>query len=498
MTDSRPNTVTTGMSVIHPIEAFAVPSDAVYGSGCRLEGNFYGSDGYRAARAMFRSGFELVEVGSRAQVLWFGPFPRMYVDDPSRGIAFLSSSDMMEARLKPDKFVSSLLSRNLGSLLVHEGTILISRSGTIGNIALCTKDFDRTAVTEHAIRVTPIDRSELGLVYAFLQCPAGQFLIKRGKSGSVVESIYKTDVSSLLLPVVPRRLRDRLTDLVREMSHLRVAANALLDEAESAVQRQCGLPDLASLETKSEPGSLSNARVFTTHSGAVFREQNQFGSVRLDATYYDPLASKLRHRILTSGGTELASVLIGVRNSRLRKRQYVDDLEVGVPMIGGKQLVQVRPSDVSYLSRLLTRGVDEETVKAGWTLVSCGGTLGRTQFVHRNFEGWAVSQHVMRLLPDTSRIWSGYLYAYMASPYGQVQLAQRAYGSVIPELRDFQFNSIAIAMPSDLGEDIDGTVVKAFDARADALALENEAIRLFETAIDEGKQATEEKWGTEY
>jgi len=119
-------------------------------------------------------------------------------------------------------------------------------------------------------------------------------------------------------------------------------------------------------------------------------------------------------------------------------------------------------------------------------------------FVHRNFERWAVSQHVMRLIPNQAEIWPGYLYAFLASPYGQLQVSQRAYGSVIPEIRDFQFYSIAIALPGDRGEDIHDHVVQAFNCRADALSLEDEAIRLFEAAIEEGKQVTEEKWGQEY
>jgi len=498
MTVDRPNSLTTTMATLHSIEAFTVPSEAVFKSGCRLEGSFYGSDGYRAARSIFRSHFDLVDLGTRARVLWFGPFPRIYVDDPEQGVPFLSSSEMMEARLSPERYVSSLLSRNLDSLLVREGTILISRSGTVGNVAYCTADFDGMAVTEHAVRVIANDERDLGLLYAFLKSAAGQFLIKRSRSGSVVESIYESDISSLVLPLLPRRLRERLTEMIQEVSRLRVQANALLDEAEVEVQRQCGLPDMEKLAPKPQQGSLSEALVYAVPSTKVLNTESHFGSVRLDATYYDPVADRLRQLILKSGGLELASVLRGVRNSRLRKRIYVDDPSAGVPMIGGKQLVQVRPTDVSYLSRVLTRGIDEETVKSGWTLVSCGGTLGRTLFVHRNFEGWAVSQHVMRLIPNEAEIQPGFLYAFMASPYGQVQIAQRSYGWVIPELRDFQFNSIAIALPADRGKRIHDTVVRAYDLRADARDLEDGAIRLFETAIEEGKEATEQKWGREY
>jgi type I restriction enzyme S subunit len=405
---------------------------------------------------------------------------------------------MMEAKVQPEKYLSKALTRNAERLLVNEGTILISCSGTIGNVSLCTRNFNDLAISQHAIRVIPHRKLDLGLLHAFAQSPAGQFLIKRSRSGSVVESIYEADVSSLLVPVLPRKLRNHLTELVQRVSTLRSDGNALLDRAEAEVQRQSGLPNIADVGGNQRFGSLSSAQIFNLDSGEIFARENQFGSVRLDATYYDRTATKVRTMILEAGGKELGSVLLGVRNSRLRKRLYVDDPSDGVPMIGGKQLMQVRPSDVNYLSKALTRNLQEETVRTGWTLVSCGGTLGRTLFVHRNFEGWALSQHVMRLLPDESQVWPGYLYAFVASPYGQIQVAQRAYGSVIPELRDFQFESIAIAVPRDRGQAVHDIVVRAFDCRADALARENEAIRLFEAAIEDGRDATEEKWGREY
>jgi type I restriction enzyme S subunit len=488
----------TTMAAVHPIEAFTVPSDAVFKSGCRLEGSFYGSDGYRAARAMFHSGFKLEKLGSFAEVRWPGIFARRYVQDPAVGIPFLTTSDVVEAKPPHRRYISAALTVGLAGVTVSAGDILVTRSGTVGKVVLCTKNHAGSAVSEDALRVLPTSGSIRGLLYCYLQSPAGQFLVVRSKSGSVVEHLYEDDLRDQLIPVLPLKLRTRLTELVEGMSRLRVEANGLLDEAEGEIQIQCGLPNLSDLEASTTSGSLSGARVFIVRSDEVFGPENQFGAVRFDATYYDPLAARLRKVILGSGGKQLSGVLREVRNSGLRKRMYVDDPSVGVPMIGGKQLMQVRISDVSYLSKALTRNLHEETVRAGWTLVSCGGTLGRTLFVHRNLEGWAVSQHVMRLLPDESQVWPGYLYAFVASPYGQIQVAQRAYGSVIPELRDFQFDSIAIAVPPDRGRAIHDTVVRAFDCRADALALENEAIRLFEAAIEQGRDATEEKWGREY
>jgi type I restriction enzyme S subunit len=448
---------------------------------------------------MKKSGFQLQRLDSSAKVRWFGPFARAYVDDKTAGVPFLSSSDMMCAKLEPKNYLSKVLTKNLERLQVPEGTILISRSGTIGNTVVCTKDYEDAAVSEHAIRVNPSDDSHLGVLYAFLQSEPGQFLLTRNKSGSVIESIYEEDVASLNLPLLPKKLRNELSHLIKEASALRVKANALLAEAEKELKHTCKLPDLSQLKVDNLIPTESEATVFSWNFNQRLRMNGPFGSLRIDATYHDPVASALAEYLLSRGdGVTLDQILLGVRNSTLRKRVYVDDADQGVPLIGGKQLIQLRPTDLNFLSKTLTRNIKNETVMNGWTVVSCGGTLGRTLFIHRNFEGWVLSQDVMRVIPDEKEIYPGFLFSFLASPYGQIQLAQRGYGSVIPRLRDFQFNSIAICIPTDKGKSVHTKVVEAFDARADARIAEDKAIELFMTAIREGKEKTESSWGRDY
>lgn len=477
-------------------DVFVRPSSAIQAGALRLEAGYYGSQGYRAVQAMEESGFRIERVGQHARVKWFGPFARTYVSDPAHGTPFLSSSDMMTARLEPQNYLSNALTRNLERLLVGEGTILVSCSGTIGNVCYCTRDYNGHAVSQHAIRVDALVPEWRGVLYVFLLSELGRFVITRNKSGSVIESIYADDVERLPLPVLPKCLRERINQDIEEASRLRMEANRLLKDAERRVQVDCGLPDIETLR----PGaSRDQAATFTVQAGKRLWTNGGFGQIRLDATYHEPTAVALSKLILArQDGTTLDQFVEVVRNSTLRKRQYVDDPEDGVPLLGGKQLIQWRPGELKYLSKALTRNLAKEIVESGWTLVSCGGTLGRTLFVHRNLEGDALSQDVMRVIPNRQRLKPGFVYAFLASPYGQAQLLQRGYGSVIPRLRDFQFNSIAIIVPPDRGEAIHKIVVSAYDARADAKALEDGALRMFMKAIETGREATERKWGREY
>lgn len=462
----------------------------------RMEAVFYASDGYQALQAMLHSEFELSTVGAFARVIWLGPFARKYVNDPAHGTPFLTSSTMMEARPRAAKLVSNKHTGHLPALRVFDGYILVSCSGTIGNVALCTKDVEGWACSQDAIRVVVNDPVDLGPVYCFMQSSLGQFLIERSQTGSVVRHIYEADVANLPIPRLPLALRQELSERVRKVSALRVEANRLLDEAERMVQEQLALAPIGVCEEEVGQGTANQgATVFTVQARERITAKSGYGQVRLDATSFHPAAERLRTHLLERGGVPLGDLLREVRNSNLRKRVYVEDHDCGVPLIGGKQLLMLRPSDLKYLSSVHTKGLGVERVREGWTLVSCGGTVGRVLFVHRNYNDWVMSQHVMRLIPHTGKVHPGFIAAFLSSVYGQIQLRQLSYGSVQKELRDFHFKDMMIALPSDAGLSIHKTVESAYDKRADARALEQGAFDLFMDVIRQGRQATESQWG---
>lgn len=60
----------------------------------------------------------------------------------------------------------------------------------------------------------------------------------------------------------------------------------------------------------------------------------------------------------------------------------------------------------------------------GAILVAAQGTMGdnelygRCQFSHRNFENRMITQHILRIIPDSDRVNPGYLFAFLSSEYG--------------------------------------------------------------------------------
>ena len=118
-------------------------------------------------------------------------------------------------------------------------------------------------------------------------------------------------------------------------------------------------------------------------------------------------------------------------------------------------------------------------------------------FVYRNMDGYAVSEDVIRVKPNNEYVYGGFIYAFLNSPYGHIQLMQEEYGSVQKKLRDFHVGDILLPIPIDKGLSINEIIIAAFDKRADALQKEDAALDLFMTAIREGREATEAQWGSE-
>ncbi len=482
------------------ISTFVMPSaEVLLAGGTVLSCQRYCEEGYQAKHSLELSGFDCKQVVENYTVAMPLRFARTRVQDPEFGVPFLTGSAIAEAKVDKSDLISTTRTPSLESILLKENSVVVTRSGTIGNVRFITEDIAGCAGTDDLIRVEARSSDfSIEYFYAFSLSTLGKALITKDTYGGVIDHIEPDHLDRVSLPVLPQKLRDEITRLVKEASTLRVRANALLAEAEGELKETCRLPELSQLKADNLIPTESEATVFSWSFNKRLKMNGQFGTLRIDAAYHSPTASALAKHILDNGGTTLGDVLTNIRRSSLRQRYYVDEPSQGVPIIGGKQLMQLRPSEVKYLSRVLTRNIKSEQISKGWILVACGGTIGRTLLVHRNYEEWCASEHVMRLVPNTGKVFPGYLYAFISSPYGQLQIQPMIHGSVIQQIRDFEFEPIAICIPPDKGESIHNKVVEAFDARADARIAEDKAIELFMTAIREGKEKTESSWGRDY
>jgi len=97
--------------------------------------------------------------------------------------------------------------------------VLVTRSGTIGKVALVPKHWINWVASEHIIRIVPSSHSIAGYLYVFLSTDYGRELIKRFTYGSVVDEINDDQVAQTPIPI----LKDK--DTQNEINRLALSAN---------------------------------------------------------------------------------------------------------------------------------------------------------------------------------------------------------------------------------------------------------------------------------
>ncbi|MHB8909386.1 MAG: restriction endonuclease subunit S domain-containing protein [Syntrophales bacterium] len=450
----------------------------VLNAGMRLEASTFNIEARRAVARLKASGLPLMPL--------YGPdglcreahnafrFKRIYVR-PEFGVPFLSSSDIIGMRPEMDRYLSKTRTKRLEELLIRKWDVLITCSGTIGNVSLASDTFAGMALSQDAIRLRADDPDTAGFVTAFLRSRYGRLQLVQATYGSVVQHIEPEHLTRMLIPDLPAIQRIGIGRPVKKAYELRDEANLLLDEADKRLHERLRLPRLATLIPHTQGPICSIVRTSQL-------------ALRFEASFHDPLAMAAERLINTLGieTTTLGSnrVTAEIRPiTKFRKRVYVP--QGGIPLLSSKQLFQIDPIDVKGLAKgAHTKDLKEIALEENMIVVSRSGTIGKVGMIPGYMNGWAGSEHATRIIAADAMN-PGYLYAWLASDYGTILIKRHSYGSVILEIDKEMLGSVLIPFPETaIIDEIGDLVLKANGLRDDAWRLEREAIRQIEELVD--------------
>ena len=169
-------------------------------------------------------------------------FARMYVG-PDKGVPFLSSSDIIGLRPERGNYLS-LKTPRLDALRIQPWEVLVSCSGTIGNVSLASPRMTEWAVSQHVIRITAPDRDTAGYVAAFLRSRWGRPQLSGMTYGSVVQHIEPIHLQQVLIPDLPAIRRIAIGRAFVDAALKRDEANDKLDTADVRLRAALKLPPL--------------------------------------------------------------------------------------------------------------------------------------------------------------------------------------------------------------------------------------------------------------
>jgi type I restriction enzyme S subunit len=449
----------------------------VFAAGVRLEASAFSIEAHNAVTALTNSGLPLIPLYGKEGLCQEAHnafrFKRVYVDT-EYGIPFLSSSDIISLRPRIENYLSRKYTLNLSKLLIQKWDILISCSGTVGNISLACETLAGKALSQHAIRLRATDPDLAGFITAFLRSRYGRPQLTQSTYGSVIVHIEPKHLERVLIPDLPPIRRIEIGRLMCQAGELRDEANHLLDEADRLLHERLNLPYLKDIAPR---GSAS----FTT----TIKASQLMG--RLEGSFHNPEAiaaekqlAKLPVEITKIGDRRVTKEVRAI--TKFRERTYVE--KGGIPMLSSKQLFKIDPIDVKRLAKgAHTKDLPEIQLEENMIAVTRSGTIGKVQIIPKYMAAWTASEDATRILASDD-INAGYLYAWLASDYGYCLMTRCSYGSVILEVDKEMFSSVHIPLPEPaIRNEIGDLVLKANQLRDQAWCSEQEAISKLEKLI---------------
>lgn len=261
---------------------------------------------------------------------------------------------------------------------------------------------------------------------------------------------------------------------------MRDESNELIDQATALLIDELKLPPISEFKQNNIKNS-ANVNAFSV------KLSNLAG--RVDASYHLPTVDKIVEHLkkyakkVTTIGDERISkqiILAGVF-----KRTYVEE-EYGYPFLGGKEITQLSPKTEKYLSKPIHKKRYEKELKVteNTILVTDRGTIGTTTIVPRHWNGYAVSQNVLKLVPANNNI-AGYIYIFLNSEWGTELIRRQTYGSVVDMIDNNSLSSVEIPLlkNQDIQNRINDLALKANQKRYEAYILEQEALKIMDEKV---------------
>lgn len=156
---------------------------------------------------------------------------------------------------------------------------------------------------------------------------------------------------------------------------------------------------------------------------------------RLDPAPYLSGALEARKRLEALPNTvRLDAVTKSIHHAGRFSRRWVDSPEHGIPFFSSTDILEADYSYLPYVAKNAAAENPRLLIRPRWTLVTRSGNVGRIAYARPDVDGFACSEHVMRVVPNEEEIPAGYLNTFLRSRFGVPMIVSSAYGAIIQHI----------------------------------------------------------------
>ena len=379
----------------------------------RFDPSFHLSDAITLREKVENVPFEKVSIADATENVFLGNiFSRIFVKDAEHGIPYLAASDTVLANLDTGRYLSKKQASILSYLMLKKDWIVVTCSGTIGNVTYTNSSFENHIATHDLIRIVPNDEKNLrGYLYAFLASKYGYNQLTQSQFGGVVKHINAEHVRNIKVPCFAEFFQEEVNDLVQEAARLR-------ENASDALEYAIGYFDTLFLMPFKESclGKVSSKEILTSINK------------RFEASFHISEGKDIDKYIKEHyEWKSLGEVCSNISRPDIFKRYYV---KKGITFLGGADIFLATPDSEKRLSSKKTANIEALMIKEGTILLPRSGTIGNVAWAHAGHAQKLASEHVIRITPNDI-LRAGYVYAFLASKYGKKLIQRYIFGSVI-------------------------------------------------------------------
>lgn len=164
----------------------------------RFDASYYISEGRLIHNNIVKGNYKLLSsISEIFHPMLFGK--KQLKGTPVKGNPLFKSSSMMKLFPETDFWLSLRKEIKYSKLKVKEDWVLISRTGTVGNVVAISKELSGIYIDDHMIRVIPKENYS-GIIYLYLTTLFGKSLITSQKYGSVQDVINSDYIGRIPVP----------------------------------------------------------------------------------------------------------------------------------------------------------------------------------------------------------------------------------------------------------------------------------------------------------
>lgn len=433
----------------------------------RFDPSFHLSEAIILGKDLDNVPYEKISIKDTNSKVFLGNiFSRIFVKDKEHGIPYLAASDTVLADINTGRFLSKKQSKELAYLMLKKDWIVITCSGTIGNVTYTNSTFENHIATHDLIRIVPNDEKILkGYLYAFLSSKYGYNQLTQSRFGGVVKHINADHVNGITLPLFPEPFQKEVDDLIQESARLREEATDALDQAISYFNDKYTIKEDTQ---KTFTLSLKELKLgFAAYNNNL--EVDQFIDEYKSDSY------------------ELSEKTKRIFAPPLFKHIYLNK-DNGYPFMTGSELTQFNLRYYRWLSPKGVKDINDYIVKKGTLLLyksgtTDGGILGNVFIADNKLNGCCLSDHVIRIVFNDVKeaYWA---FAFLRSKGATRMLKRLATGTMIPFITPERISRLRIPNPDDNFDAIVSLVEKYINLNSTSKENETKAIIMVEQEIE--------------